>query len=326
MREPGRPDDVADGVDVRLSGRHPLIDDNMGFLDLHLGAVEAEILDIADNADGEDSAIGLDFARLAAGFDGGGDAVGILLQGLHRGAGHDRHALLLEALAREGGNLLVLDRQDAVEHLDHRHIGAKIAIEAGEFDAYCSRPNDQQRFRHAGRHHRLFIGPDQLAVGLEPGQRAGAGAAGDDDVLRGELGSGLAAHLHLALAGQHAGALEDGDLVLLHQEGDAARELARDFPRTLDDLFEIEAPFLGGEAVLTEMPEQMRDFRRAQQRLGRDAAPVEADAAEQIALDHRGLHAQLRGANGGDIAARPAADDDHVEGSLGHKAPALFRC
>ena len=56
----------------------------------------------------------------------------------------------------------------------------------------------------------------------------------------------------------------------------------------------------------------MKNLRRAQQRLGRDAAPVKADAAEMFALDERGLQAELRRADGGDIAAGSAADDDDI--------------
>ena len=57
-----------------------------------------------------------------------------------------------------------------------------------------------------------------------------------------------------------------------------------------------------------EMVQQMIDLRAAQQRLGRNAAPIEADAAELIALDDRGLHAELRRPDRRDIAARPAAE------------------
>ena len=57
------------------------------------------------------------------------------------------------------------------------------------------------------------------------------------------------------------------------------------------------------------------DLRRAQQRLGGDAAPVETNAAQMLALHHGGLEAKLRRANGGDITARPAADDEDVVGS-----------
>ena len=48
----------------------------------------------------------------------------------------------------------------------------------------------------------------------------------------------------------------------------------------------------------------LEKFRRVEQRLGRDAADVEAGAAERLAaLGAGGLEAELRGADRGDIAA-----------------------
>ena len=42
-----------------------------------------------------------------------------------------------------------------------------------------------------------------------------------------------------------------------------------------------------------------------------------------LALDHGGLHAELGGADGGDIAARSSADDDEVETGIGHNRDVL---
>ena len=75
---------------------------------------------------------------------------------------------------------------------------------------------------------------------------------------------------------------------------------------------------LADKPVILGVLHVMEDFGRAQQRLGRDAAPVRADAAEEIALHDRGLEAELRGADRGDIAAGPGADDDDVEGGVSH--------
>src|SRR5258708_27484018 len=65
------------------------------------------------------------------------------------------------------------------------------------------------------------------------------------------------------------------------------------------------------------------DLGRAQQRLGRDAAPVQADAAEIGFFHDRGLETKLRRTDRGDIAAGPGADDDDVEGCIGHVLLAL---
>jgi hypothetical protein len=62
---------------------------------------------------------------------------------------------------------------------------------------------------------------------------------------------------------------------------------------------------------------QAHGLGRLQQRLGGDAAPVQADAAGPLALDARGLQAQLRAADGGDIPAGAGPDDHQIE-FLGH--------
>ena len=50
-----------------------------------------------------------------------------------------------------------------------------------------------------------------------------------------------------------------------------------------------------------------------QQRLGRDAAHVQAGAAEHVVLlDECGLQSILAGADGGGVAGRTAADDGNV--------------
>ena len=111
---------------------------------------------------------------------------------------------------------------------------------------------------------------------------------------------------------------DDRNLVLLHQEADAVIEPLRDAARALHHGLRIVGDLLGREPVILGVLHVVVDFGRAQQRLGRDAAPVQADAAEIGFLDDRGLEAELRGADRGDIAAGPGADDDDVEGCVGH--------
>ena len=121
--------------------------------------------------------------------DGRGDAIRLLVELGHLGAGQDLDPLLFELLARKGRNLGILGGKNLRQHLDHRHLGAEGAVERGELDADRARADDQQRFRHPLRHHGLEIGPDQLPVRLEPWQHARPRAGGDDDVL-GLVGAG----------------------------------------------------------------------------------------------------------------------------------------
>ena len=288
----------------------------MGAIDFDAGGFEAEIFDIADDADGEDHALGGNgFGLAVLGLERRGDAVFALLELLDGRADLQFHALLGESLGGEGGDLLVLHRQHAVQHFDHRHLGAQRAVEAGELDADGAGADDEQRFGKGWRHHRLAIGPDPLAVGLHARKGAGARAGGEHDVLRGDLvGLAVLRHRQLALAGELRVARDDGDLVLLHQEGDAVRQLLRHLARAFDDLGDVELHVVGAEAELVQPVHQVPDLGRAQQRLGRDAAPVQTDAAEAVALHDGGLEAELRAPDGADIAARTRSHHDDVIG------------
>ena len=62
----------------------------------------------------------------------------------------------------------------------------------------------------------------------------------------------------------------------------------------------------------------VHDGGGVQQRLRRDAADIQADAAERrIALDQHGLHAEVGGAERGRIAARSGAEHQHVAFDVG---------
>src|SRR3546814_15795427 len=95
----------------------------MGLLDLPRGAVAPEVFDIADDADREDDALDLDPLRLAARLDRGRHLPLAFLERLHRGARVDGHALRPERLARGGGNVLVLHRQDTNDRSEERRVG-----------------------------------------------------------------------------------------------------------------------------------------------------------------------------------------------------------
>ncbi len=73
-----------------------------------------------------------------------GHAVLALDQPLDARLGVDGNALPGEGLARQLGDLGILGREDAGQHLDHCHLGAEAAIETGELDADRARADDQQ--------------------------------------------------------------------------------------------------------------------------------------------------------------------------------------
>lgn len=102
-------------------------------------------------------------------------------------------------------------------------------------------------------------------------------------------------------------------LVLLHQEGDAAVQPRGDAARAGNDILDVGGDLaFEGQAVVLGMVGMVENFGGAQQRLGRNAAPVEADPAQMLPLDDRRLQAQLRRTNGGHVSARTRTDNDNV--------------
>ncbi len=92
-----------------------------------------------------------------------------------------------------------------------------------------------------------------------------------------------------------------------------SRQLARHLARAIDDLGEVEGDIAGREAIGIGVLHQMVDLGRAQQRLRRDAAPVEADAPEISRSTTAVFMLQLRGADGRHITAGATADHHQIE-------------
>src|SRR5262249_50315465 len=118
---------------------------------------------------------------------------------------------------------------------------------------------------------------------------------------------------------------EDGDLVLLLEEVEEAFVLAvDDLQRALeggvvvetDVAADLDAEFLG-------LFDLVENVGRLEVGLSWNAARVEAGAAGLYFLDDGDLETELLGADGGDVAAGAAAEDDEIElvsrcAELGH--------
>ena len=59
--KPRRTCDIADGIDSGLARLAPLVDFNVGAINLNLGAFQSQILNISDNANGENNPIDRSF-------------------------------------------------------------------------------------------------------------------------------------------------------------------------------------------------------------------------------------------------------------------------
>ena len=169
-------------------------------------------------------------------------------------------------------------------------------------------------FRDSAQVEDFDVGEDAFGVGLEPGKQAGLGAGGEDDVLGGErLGALVRLHFDLGCAVQHGAPFDDFHFVLLHEEVDALGVLGDDLVLVVDDLGEIEAGIVAGDAVGGGVQEVLPDLCGVEESLGGDTTDQQTGAAEARAvLDQGGAQPVLAGADGGGISTGSASDDDHV--------------
>ncbi len=324
-------DQVADGVDRRIAGAHPGVDLHVTPIELDLGSFEAETVGERAPPDGHQKHLGLE--RLGSPFLGADlhlDPLGADLHRLDLRPDTDLDAALAERLLHLRGNLLIFQRQDTRQHLDHGHGAAETAVDRGEFDADRARSQDDQAFRNELEPERLVAGDDPRSVDFQIGEHLGDRAGRQEDVPGGDRlrAAGPAAHFDLFRPLQSSDALHDGDAVLLHQKFDAFGLTADDVALVLVDAGQVERHSGGLDPEARRRAGRLENFGAVKQRLGRNAADMKAGAAEgRVFLHQGGLESQLRGANRRDIAAGTAADDGEIERLLrfGHLGPPLAR-
>ena len=118
--------------------------------------------------------------------------------------------------------------------------------------------------------------------------------------------------------GELALAADDRHLALARERGQAAGQALDDALLQAAHAVEVDAGRAEGDAVRGHGGGLVDHFGDMQQRLGRDAADVEADAAQRrAALDQHDLLAEIGGAEGGGVAARARAEHQHVAFEIG---------
>src|SRR6185369_13183732 len=100
-------------------------------------------------------------------------------------------------------------------------------------------------------------------------------------------------YAHAVLAGELRRTLDPGDLVLLEEELDTLGVLRADGARALHRDAEVELHLAGRDAELGSLLQLLGDVGRFEQRLGGDAPPDDARAAEPFALDDSGVETEL---------------------------------
>src|SRR5690606_39506231 len=141
----------------------------------------------------------------------------------------------------------------------------------------------------------------------------GPGAGGEKDMV-GPVDrlDTLVADGELALVADPRLAVDQGDGVFLHQVGDALGQPPGHGAAVGHQLGDVEAHVVDAEAKGGGAVQGVGHLGAPEQRLGGNAAPVEAYAAEVLPFNQGGLEPQLGGADGGHVAAGAAAHHHQV--------------
>ena len=132
-------------------------------------------------------------------------------------------------------------------------------------------------------------------------------------------------HFHLDMVRVEEGAVaaHDVDLAPLGHAGETAGQLADDLVLVRAQLVDVDLRRGEADAEGAGVPRFLHDRGDVQQGLGRNAADVEADAAERrVAFDDDRLHAEVGRAEGRRVAAGAGAEDEHLAFHVGTAAVA----
>ena len=201
---------------------------------------------------------------------------------LHCGLCGNRHALLFQGGGQPLAQLPVHGGQQAVGQFQNRHPAAEGTVHAGHLNADDPAADDDQRgqgFAPARQQVIAGVHAGQLPAG--DGRQRGDGPGGSDDV--GGFIPGIAAQNH-ALGGHLRGALHHCHPAGLHQAPDALAQRVHRAGFVVMDGGPVKGGAPGAQAQGLGTVQRPPGVRRVQQRLGGDAAPVQAGAAQLVLL------------------------------------------
>ena len=263
------------------------------------GRGEVEFRGDGTAADGDERH--LEFARFvfAAGElarDHGFHAGGGLLERRDLRGKRDLNALLLEDPAHRLGDLEVGSGQNLRQHFDHQHLRTETRVDGGKLEADDAATDDQQRLRNFVETHGVVGVDDRLAV-ARPGFDVDRRAAGRDHdrVLGFPRFASAVALLEADDFGRNERRFAVGELNVIRFEErlDAFDVRAHDVAGKFRNARPVDFGSRNGQTDLIRFADVTRDFADVKQRLGRDAAPVEADSADFVAVEADDAFAEL---------------------------------
>ena len=250
-----------------------------------------------------------------------------LLHRLHHGGGQHLHALLFQDLRQILSQLTIQLGQQIGHALHQRYLTAKMTVKRGEFHTdNAAADDDDGLIRRVCALQQLVGGHNARQLQSGNGRADVHRAGGGQDAFRGIPchGAVRAGDIHLTGSGDLRRTLDDVHLCALQQRVDAGAQLLADAALEIEHLADVV-----GKAAVNAHTRAVHgvvvDLRGVKQRLGRDAAPVQAGAAHLPALHDGGMQSQLGGAQRGGVPAGARADDDQL--IVRHRSSScVFRC
>ena len=336
MRQHRVADHVADGEDVRRAGAHLRIDgDETAVADGDAGLLGGDLLAVG-RATGrlQDHVVAHGFGRGGFAFEADVEAVVLGLDADCLGLEHDLVETVGVLLLPHLDRVAVRALHHRVEHFDDVDAGAERGVDGRHFEADDAAADDQHLLRNEAQFKRAGRIDDALIVRQER-QADGRRTRGDDALLEADdlLAAGLV--LGLAFGGldfdvagvkEAAVAAHDVDLAHLGHAGEAGGQFGNNLGLMGAQLVDVDARGGEGDAAVGHVRGFVEHCGDVQQRLGRDAADVEADAAERrVAFDDHGLESEVGAAEGGRVTAGARAEDQQVAFDVDRAAVAAGR-
>uniref|UniRef100_A0A0N4ZZC5 PE-PGRS family protein n=1 Tax=Parastrongyloides trichosuri TaxID=131310 RepID=A0A0N4ZZC5_PARTI len=310
VRQHGFAGQVADGPDVLHAGGAAIVDLHERAVHGHAHVLQAPALGPRAAADGDQHLVGIQLHRVSVLV---GDVQLAVAEPSRAGAEQQLHAVFLQPLGDGVGQGLVVERQDAIGHLDDGDFGAQLAEGDAQLQADIAAADDDELLRDLGQAQGLG-GGDHVAAERQEGQFDRLRPRGQNDVLGGNADIAVVGFHGAGLGVRKLGpALDDLDLGLLQQGGDARVQLLDHAVLPLDRLRQVDGRGRGGDAqgsVAGGLGHRLILARCVDDGLGRNAADVQAGAAEaRRGVHQHGLQPQLAATDPRHIAAGSGADD-----------------
>ena len=262
MGERGAGHQVADRVDA-LGGRpQRAVDlDQPVVTELDAGLLEPEALDVGAAAGRDHQPV--DLGRVVA--ERQRHLVVGALDVLHLRAGVDRDVLLAEPARGDLGDVRVLGRQHAVEHLEQEHLAAQRAVRRRDLRAGAPAPTTASVSGSASSAHASSV-PMTRPPNSRPGTGLGTEPVASTIALRASISASPTRTLPSPVSEPEPSI--SSMPFFLNRPADAARQRLDDLLAARDDLREVDRRAVDVDAELARLLDLGQDVGHPQDRLG----------------------------------------------------------